>query len=139
MAETLTIGQVARQVGIGVETVRFYERRGLIESPPRGSSGYRLYEPEAIASLKFIRRAKELGFTLREIKQLLELKLDEDSTCEDVKQHAEAKIQDIDARLASLQQMRRALVDLTQACDGRGKMDGCPIIRCLDDNPGCKP
>src|SRR5690242_13179354 len=91
----LTIGQVARRTGVGIETVRFYEREGLLNRPARSpSSGYRLYEEEVVARLEFILRAKELGFTLNEIKELLFLRLAPDTSCADVKARAEVKIAD---------------------------------------------
>src|ERR1041384_5413921 len=95
----LTIGEVARRAGVGVETVRFYERQGLLAEPPRRGSGYRQYDQEAVAVLRFIRRAKELGFTLREIKGLLALRLDASATRAEVRKQAEAKLADIEARI----------------------------------------
>src|SRR3954451_20796962 len=111
----LTIGTVARRAGVGVETVRFYEREGLLDEPARRASGYRQYAEEAIDRLRFIRRAKQLGFTLREIKGLLALRLDAGAERADVRRHAEAKIADIDAKIADLARMREALVRLTDA------------------------
>ena len=83
----LSIGEVARQVSVGVETVRFYERQGLLAEPQRRASGYRQYDEEAVAVLRFVRRAKELGFTLKEIKGLLALRLDTSATRAEVRQH----------------------------------------------------
>lgn len=133
MSQELTIGQVARRAKIGVETVRFYEREGLIGKPPRRPSGYRQYEPAVVDRLRFIRRAKELGFTLREIKELLELKLDTDSTCAEVKGRAEAKIEDIEAKIAALRKMRKALCKLLEACQGRGGTSECPILEAMEN------
>ena len=136
----LSIGQVAQRAGIGVETVRFYERRGLIDEPPRSAAGYREY-PEAIVSrIRFIKRAKELGFTLKEIKELLSLRLDPTTTCADVRSRAEAKIADIETRIRSLRRMNKALVKLTAACSGRGTSSECPILEALDQEKevGCK-
>ena len=129
--EPLSICQVADRARIGVETMRFYERQGLIEEPPRSASGYREY-PEAIVSrIRFIRRAKELGFTLKEIKELLSLRLDPTTTCADVRSRAETKIADIEARIRSLRKMKKALVRLTVACSGRGTTSECPILEAL--------
>jgi MerR family mercuric resistance operon transcriptional regulator len=128
----LTIGQVAKRAGIGIETVRFYEREGLLEEPQRKPSGYRQFDEGIVARLRFIRRAKELGFTLHEIKELLSLKLDPSTTCADVKKRAEAKIADIEAKLDSLKRMKQALVKLTKACTGRGTTSDCPILDALD-------
>lgn len=128
----LTIGQVAKRTGIGVETVRFYERKGLLEEPARRPSGYRQFDEGIVARLRFVRRAKELGFTLKEIKELLSLKLDPSTTCADVKSRAEVKIEDIEQRIRTLQRMKRALAKLTKACSGRGKTSDCPILDALD-------
>jgi MerR family mercuric resistance operon transcriptional regulator len=133
---TLTIGQLARRAGVGVETVRFYEREGLIDEPVRRASGYRQYEAEVVARLRFIRRAKELGFTLSEIKELLSLKLDPSTTCADVKCRAEAKIANIEAKIDSLKRMKQALVKLTNACGGHRKTNDCPILDALDGDEG---
>ena len=127
-----TIGKVAERAGVGVETVRFYEREGLIDEPPRGPSGYRHYPTSVVPRLLFIKRAKELGFTLNEIKELLSLRLDPGTTCADVKQRAETKLVDIEEKMRSLRRMKEALVKLTESCSGRGPVDGCPILEALD-------
>ena len=129
---TWTIGKVADRAGLGVETVRFYEREGLIDEPPRGQSGYRHYPTSVVPRLLFIRRAKELGFTLSEIKELLSLRLDPNKTCADVKRRAETKIVDIEERMRSLRRMKKALVKLTDSCSGQGPVDNCPILEALD-------
>ena len=129
----LTIGQVARQAGIGVETVRFYERRGLLAQPSRRASGYRQYTEDVVARLRFIRRAKELGFTLKEIVELLALRLDPDTSCAEVRGRAKAKIDDIDAKIRDLQRMRQALGKLVASCRGRGPISACPILDALDN------
>ncbi|MFV2070695.1 MAG: MerR family DNA-binding protein [Pirellulales bacterium] len=129
---TLTIGKIAQRAGVGIETVRFYEREGLIEDPPRGPSGYRHYSESVVPRLLFIRRAKELGFTLKEIKELLSLRLDPDTTCSDVKQRAEEKIADIEDKIRSLRRMKQALVKLTESCSGLGPVATCPILDALD-------
>ena len=129
---SLTIGQLARRADVGVETVRFYEREGLLEEPARRPSGYRQYDEIVVDRLRFIRRAKQLGFTLKEIKELLSLQIDPATTCADVKSRAEAKLDDIVAKIRSLQRMKRALVKLTKACGGRGAVSECPILEALD-------
>lgn len=129
---TLTIGKIAQQAGVGVETVRFYEREGLIDQPPRGPSGYRNYPESVIPRLRFVKRAKELGFTLNEIKELLLLRLDPETTCADVKRRAETKIADIAEKMRSLRRMKKALVKLTASCRGHGPVDDCPILEALD-------
>jgi len=130
---SLTIGQLARRADVGVETVRFYEREGLLKEPARRPSGYRQYDEGVVDRLRFIRRAKQLGFTLKEIKELLSLRIDPATTCGDVKSRAEAKLDDIAAKIRSLQRMKRALVKLTKACSGRGAASECPILESLGE------
>jgi MerR family mercuric resistance operon transcriptional regulator len=127
----LTIGQVARHAGVGVETVRLYEREGLLVESPRKDSGYRQYGEGIIARLRLIRRAKELGFTLAEIKELLALRVDPSTSCGDVKSRAESKIADVEEKIRTLQRMKKALVRLTKACSGRGPVNDCPILESL--------
>jgi MerR family copper efflux transcriptional regulator len=129
--ESLTIGQLAQRAGVGVETVRFYERQGLISEPPRRPSGYRDYPLETVARIVFIRRAKQLGFTLKEINELLELRVRPRRNCAQVKQNADAKMADIDGKIAALRRMRRALRDLTKACEERTPTTECPILASL--------
>jgi len=132
--ETLTIGKVARLAGIGVETIRFYEREGLIEEPPRRESGYRQYPEDTVHRLRFIRRAKELGFTLKEIKELLALRIEPETTCEDIRRRAEAKIGDIEEKICTLNKMKGALKKLTLACKGRGPVSACPILEAMEND-----
>lgn len=129
----MTIGKVAKESGVGVETVRFYEREGLLQQPARKLSGYRQYEPEAIIRLRFIKNAQRLGFTLREIKELLALRIDPGATRAQVRQQAIAKIEDIDQRIEELKRMKRALAPLIRACDGKGTVKGCPILEGIDN------
>lgn len=133
--QKMMIGQVARLAGIGVETVRFYEREGLLEQPARRASGYRVYEADAVARLRLIKQAQRLGFTLREIRELLALTADPQATRSQIRKRAEAKIADIDRRIAELQQMGGALIPLVQACNGRGPLDGCPILAAIESSP----
>lgn len=130
--QALTIGRLARQAGVGVETIRFYEREGLIAQPDRRPSGYRQYQPDVVRRVRFIRHAKELGFTLKEIQELLELRVDPRSTCEDVRKRAQAKVADIEKRIASLDRMKTALVRLGRRCRGKGPTSECPILEELD-------
>jgi MerR family transcriptional regulator, copper efflux regulator len=126
-----TIGQVARGAGVGVETVRFYEREGLITSPPRPSSGYRDYPPDTVARIRFIRRAKDLGFSLAEVAGLLALSARAATECDDVRQRAETKIADIDGRIRDLRAVRDALSRLASDCvPGRPAVE-CPILNAL--------
>ncbi len=129
---TFTIGKVAKKVGIGVETIRFYERTGLLKEPQRNDSGYRQYPPEAIAKLSFIKKAKQLGFSLREIGELLALRQNRDATCADVRVQAEEKINNIELKIRDLTRMKEALTKLTCQCFGRGPVSECPILTALE-------
>jgi MerR family mercuric resistance operon transcriptional regulator len=128
----LTIGQVARRADVGVETVRFYERQGLVPEPPRSASGYRQYPEETIARLHFIQRAKELGFSLREVEELISLRFESSACASDVKNKAEEKVRDIDDRIRDLQRMRKSLSQLAAACTGRGSTEECSILGALE-------
>ena len=130
----LTNGQLAKQADVGVETVRFYERQGLLEEPDRRASGYRQYDEGVVRRLQFIRRAKELGFTLKEIRDLLSLRVDPTTTCADVKQRAESKLTDIEQKIRTLQRMKRALVKVTNSCSGSGPTSECPILEAIETN-----
>lgn len=128
----LTISKVARQAGIATDTVRYYEREGLLEKPARTTSGYRQYSAEAVARLRFIRQAKELGFSLHEIRELLSLRVGAQRSCAEVKARAERKIADVDRRVAQLRRVRKALLKLAAACRGRGPTSQCPILDALE-------
>ena len=130
----LTIGQVAKRVEVGIETIRFYEREGVLEKPDRSASGYRLYGEDVIARLRFVGRAKELGFTLKEIRELLGLRVEPTTTCADVRIRAETKIGDIEEKIRTLKRMKRALVKLTKACSGSGPTSECPILESIEKN-----
>ncbi len=126
-----TIGVVARRSGVGIETIRFYEREGLIEAPPRSAAGYRRYPEEAIERIRFIQRAKDLGFSLAEVRALLDLRVRSDADCHDVRLRAERKIADIEARIRDLGAMREALAELTRACSAGKTTSECPILESL--------
>ncbi len=130
--ESLTIGKVAKKAGVRVETVRFYEKEGLIAAPPRSPSGYRHYPPSTVRRIRFIRRTKGLGFTLREIGELLQLRTEPGCTCSEVQERARAKILDIETKLRDLRQMRRALRNLVTDCHGTGLTADCPILEELE-------
>jgi Zn(II)-responsive transcriptional regulator len=130
-----TIGWLAREAGVRVDTIRYYERRGLIPAPSRRDSGYREYTDEDLARVRFIRRAKDLGFSLVEIAELLNLKVDRRKTCADVKREAERKMAQIDQRIAELARMRNALRGLAAACRGQGPTSECPILDSFDHAP----
>lgn len=130
--EPLTIGKAAALSGVGVETVRFYERRGLIDEPPRKDSGYRQYPLDVVNRIKFIKRAKELGFSLKEIGQLLKLRVKPGATCADVRKKAMDKINDVNEKIGELQRIKSALSKLATSCKGRGPTSECPIIDALE-------
>lgn len=132
--ESLTIGKLAKLAGVGVETVRFYERKGLLEQPPRRESGYRQYPPEAVSRLRFIRRSKELGFSLSEIKDLMSLRLDESTACRDIQTRAEAKLAEVQGKIRALQNIEQSLKTLTKACASNTQTGPCPIIDALEPN-----
>lgn len=129
---TLTIGKVAKQTGLGVETIRFYERKGLLEEPPRNDSGYRQYPPETIVKLRFIKQAKRLGFSLQEIGDLFALRQNQDATCGDVRVQAEEKIRNIEEKIKDLTRMKEALAGLTCQCSTNGPVSECPILTALE-------
>ena len=128
----MTIGQVAKQSGTAVETIRFYEREGLIERPRRKESGYRQFGDEDIKRLLFIQQAKSLGFSLTEIKELLSIREDPETTSREVKLLAESKLSDIEGKIKMLQRMKRTLKTLVDSCPGEGSKKHCPILEALD-------
>ena len=130
--QALTIGKVARRAEVGVETVRFYERQGLIAEPQRARSGYRLYPEATVTRIRFIRRAKGLGFSLREIRELLVLRVDPEVSSAAVKSRTQVKITAIEEKIRTLQRMQETLVRLASACDGGAPVTGCPILAAFD-------
>lgn len=134
MPTELLIGELADAAGVGVETVRFYEREGLLPEPPRSDAGYRLYDAEAVRRLRFIRKAKDLGFTLSETKDLLELRVTDASACDDVADRARRKITTVEERIRELNRIRRVLLDLVEACAAQVETSECPILEVLDDH-----
>lgn len=127
-SETLTIGAVARATGVGVETVRFYERKGLLPEPPRAPSGYRQYPQDTVDRLRFIRRAQRLGFSLQEISELLELRVDEVAACGAVEARARRKLDEVEGKIAELRSIEAALGRLVSACQAREPTSDCPIM-----------
>jgi MerR family mercuric resistance operon transcriptional regulator len=137
--ETMTIGELARRAGVGVQTVRYYERRRLLPAATRRTSGYREFTSAALERLRFIRRAQELGFTLSEIAELLELRLDPHTTAADIKARAEEKIGEIDRKLRDLNRIRHALAHLAGGCrGGRGPTGDCPLLEALGPLDGAE-
>jgi MerR family copper efflux transcriptional regulator len=128
----LTIGAVARRVGVAIDTIRYYEREGLLPEPQRRASGYRNYGEGAVAQLRFIRRAKQLGFTLEEIRELLALSADRQRGVKAVKKRAQQRLAAIEQRILELQRVRDGLAELVEACPGHGAPEECPILRALN-------
>lgn len=126
--KAMKIGVVAKLSGTGIETIRFYERESLLLQPERRPSGYRQYDESTVARLEYIRRAKELGFTLAEIKELLELSFVSQSCCDHVRQRADAKITEIESKIRSLQQMKRSLGKIVKQCRAKSSTGHCPLV-----------
>jgi len=125
----LTIGQVAKKTNVNIETIRYYESLGVLPKPHRNpNSGYRQYKENTIERLNFILNAKELGFSLKEIKQLFALRIKSNTTCGDIKTRAENKIKEIEEKIKTLQRMKKALNKLSSQCKGKGPVGDCPII-----------
>lgn len=130
----LTTGQLAKEAGVGVETIRFYEREGLLAKPHRSPSGYRQYPPGVVARVRFLRCAQWLGFTLRDAEELLALRDDPDADRADVREKATAKLVDVDERIAELRAMRVELAGLLAACRGNGPVGNCPILVAIGED-----
>lgn len=131
MAQSLTISRLAQSSGVGIDTVRYYERNGLLPEPPRRASGYRAYRDEDVQRLRFIRRAKQLGFSLEEIRGLLQLSQQNEQGVPGVHATAAARLAELNARIAELERVRDGLRQLVQACPGHGTPHECPILRAL--------
>ena len=131
----MRIGEVARRAGVNVETLRYYERRGLLPRPPRRTSGYREFPADAVRMVRFIKRAQDLGFTLDEIEELLRLRTDRRRDRTRIRAVAARRVRDIERRIAELQAMHAALSHLVHCCE-RGSTLECPIIEALDGVDG---
>ena len=129
----MTIGKAAQQAGVGVETVRFYERKGLIERPAKPSAGgFRVYPPETVERIRFIRQAQDLGFSLREVCELLDLRADPQADAADVRARATAKLANVNDKMRQLQRIKDALETLIAACPGHGTLGCCSIMEALE-------
>ena len=124
----LSISELARQANVHIETIRYYERRGLISEPPRNKSGHRQYSREAVRRTDFIKRCQTLGFSLIEIEEILELRVTSESTCADMKSRVTEKLTDVDKKIDELARIRNALSRLQKKCTGKGPIDTCPIL-----------
>jgi len=131
--ENLMIGQLAKRAQVNIETIRYYERRGLIPKPLRRASGYRQYAQQDIERICFIKHAKALGFTLNEISELLSLKVEPAATCRDIAQRIDAKLADVERKIKILHGMKKTLVKLKRACKTpSAPSKECPILESLD-------
>jgi Hg(II)-responsive transcriptional regulator len=131
----MNIGQLARQAGVPIDTVRYYERQRLIPEPARSASGYRQYARDDVTRLNFIRRAKTLGFTLEEIGELMAISGHSSRDMSEMKAAAAKKLEVVEERVAELTRMRDALRELIEACPGHGSLDACPIMAALTVDP----
>jgi MerR family copper efflux transcriptional regulator len=128
-----TIGEIARRASVGIDTVRYYERNRLLPEPARRISGYREYRADDVRRLRFIRRAKDLGFSLADIRELLSLSADRERGVRGLKARAEARLDEVERRIRELQRMRRGLKRLVEACPGHGELEQCPILAALGE------
>jgi Hg(II)-responsive transcriptional regulator len=132
-SDSFTIGSLAQDAGVGIQTVRFYERTGLLKQPTRRASGYRQYSLEDSKQIRFIKRAQELGFTLKEIKSLLELQATSKSMCGDVKEQADQKIAEIHEKIKDLKKMLRSLGQISDCCSkGKTTCGVCSMHDCFE-------
>jgi MerR family copper efflux transcriptional regulator len=129
---SMTVGTLAKQAGVKIDTIRYYERRGLLPKPPRTNSGYRTFTHASVERLSFIKQAQALGFTLTEVKQLLALRLTPGMACTDVRKRAQARMADIEEKINSLHAMKRALQQLVSACTADGPASECSFLANLD-------
>ncbi|MDQ3287448.1 MAG: heavy metal-responsive transcriptional regulator [Pseudomonadota bacterium] len=127
----MQIGQLASRAGVSVDTVRYYERHRILPPPQRQASGYRAYAEDDLARLQFLLRAKSLGFTLREIQELLALTEHRGRDMAGLHEAASAKLRDVERKLTDLQRIRDGLVELVAACPGEGPLERCPILGAL--------
>jgi MerR family copper efflux transcriptional regulator len=132
MMNLLTIGKVAKQTGVTVATLRFYERRGLLAEPQRTTAGYRQYPADTVKRVLFIQRAKAVGFSLKDIGELLRLRRDPRTSCADIRARAVHKIEEIDRKLVDLEQIRGSLQMLAAQCRDDMALTECPILEALE-------
>ena len=129
--EKLTVGKIAKAAGVGVETLRFYEREGILDAPARTSSGYRLYDTGAVDRIRFVHRAQALGFTLREIRELIVLDSQPDASCDDLREAADHKLALVQSKIDDLERMRLGLTTLLASCNAGQPLRDCPVMKCL--------
>ena len=129
----MKIGELATRAGVPIDTVRYYERQGLLPQPPRQPSGYRSFQASDVVRLRFVTRAKALGFTLQDVRDLLALSSRREDDMGSLKQAAQQKLAGVEAKLAELTRIRDGLRTLVQACPGHGALEACPILHALDE------
>lgn len=127
----LKSSMLAEQGGVNLQTIRYYEREGLLPAPPRLRSGYRIFPESAVRRVQFIKRAQELGFSLSEVRELLSIQIDPAKECSDVQRLAKAKVADIAEKIQTLQSMKQVLTRLAEACPGCGPSSECPILESI--------
>lgn len=132
--ETLTRGKLAKRSGVNIETLRYYEKRNLIDPPRRSEAGYRLYTPADILRIRFIKNAQKLGFTLKEIRELLKLRIKINTSCDSVLKKAEHKRAEIMVKIKDLQSMKRALDQLIHKCEESIPTEDCPILESFESD-----
>jgi Hg(II)-responsive transcriptional regulator len=125
---SLTIGRVAKLSGVGVETVRYYQRSGILPKPPTVTSGFRTYSPEIVKRIRFIKRAQELGFSLTEVTELLSLRSSGRGSCLSVQKKTEQKLTEIDRKIADLLRLKEALNEVRKVCSREQKSSACPVL-----------
>ncbi len=123
----MQIGQLSKKTGCNIETIRYYEKRGLLPSPPRTAGGYRLYDPDHLKRLTFVMRSRDLGFSMAEIEKLLSLVDEHQLTCHDMHQQTLAHVGDIQSKIADLKRLERVLTEIASKCSD-GTVPECPII-----------
>ena len=135
--QPLTIGRLARQAGVGIDTVRFYERRGLLPHPARTPAGYRVYNDGSIQQLSFIRKAKSIGLTLKQIRKLLDLSTVGSTNCGEIASFARNILEEVREKIAHLQSIERSLDLLQSLCEGNPDSVRCPFVdNLLSDTNG---
>lgn len=138
MTTVFTIGQIAKRAGVSNDTIRLYERYGLIEEPPRAKNGYRQYSSDTVDQLIFIQRAKHMGFTLKEIQELLSIHHTSKQSCGDVRQRAQQKLQEIDEKIHELKQLAKVVKKLVDDCEKHRPDELCPIFLSLTSKRGLR-
>lgn len=129
----LKVGEVAKRADVNAQTIHYYERRGLLPKPPRTRSNYRIFSEDTVLRVRFIKRAQALGFSLKEIRELLSLRAEPRARCADVLRKAQAKVKNIDEKIALLRRMRAALVKLMAECQGELPISQCPMLESLNE------